>query len=432
MTQAASYRYLSRALALDPVSVGALSGIGYLHQRTGNVTGAHQYYTRALAAAPSHVDTLSNYAALLYDSGIKLMDGKEALDEAEDLYERAVLLAPSHVRSLYNFGLFQEGARHDTDKAELLYRTALARSPTHTGALTQLAHVLMEGGRDVVGAQDLLEQALSIDPNYIDGLCQQAHLFHLHQNNLFDAERNYIKVLQLSPEYLPALNSMAALHLAQGDQEAVSRVVKRALELAPNDADTVLNSAALMWDTEFSSKKGEQRNASMAGDLVARALELDPSHVGALCFQGMWHLQANSDYEKGMSYMEQALRLDPVNDVARNSHIWMKDECQKEAYRQGTQSPYKGTQKDRLLAERKMQDMGQGGGETPSGSRASSNGEGARVDAESMGGLEEESLEEIEGPRRGQYYETVGDMHKLPDDIPAGTQVGGEGTFGMY
>ena len=54
-----------------------------------------------------------------------------------------------------------------------------------------------------------------------------------------------------------------------------------------------------------------------------------------------------------------------------------------------------------------MQDMGQGGGETPSGSRASSNGEGARVDAESMGGLEEESLEEVEGPRRGQYYETV-------------------------
>ena len=27
---------------------------------------------------------------------------------------------------------------------------------------------------------------------------------------------------------------------------------------------------------------------------------------------------------------------------------------------------------------------------------------------------------------------TQGDMHKLPDDIPAGTQVGGEGTFGMY
>ena len=79
----------------------------------------------------------------------------------------------------------------------------------------------------------------------------------------------------------------------------------------------------------------------------------------------------------------------------------------REAYRQGTQCPYKGTQKDRLLAERKMQDMAQGGGQTPSGSRAFSNGEGERVDTESMGGLEEESLEEIEGPRRGQYYETV-------------------------
>jgi hypothetical protein len=47
-------------------------------------------------------------------------------------------------------------------------------------------------------------------------------------------------------------------------QEAVARVVMRALELAPHDADTVLNSAALMWEKEFKSKTGVHRDASVS------------------------------------------------------------------------------------------------------------------------------------------------------------------------
>jgi hypothetical protein len=38
----------------------------------------------------------------------------------------------------------------------------------------------------------------------------------------------------------------------------------RALELAPHDADTVLNSAALMWEKEFKSKTGVHRDASVS------------------------------------------------------------------------------------------------------------------------------------------------------------------------
>ena len=44
---------------------------------------------------------------------------------------------------------------------------------------------------------------------------------------------------------------MASLYLAKGDEEAVNKVVMKALQVAPDDADTVLNGAALMWETEF-------------------------------------------------------------------------------------------------------------------------------------------------------------------------------------
>lgn len=72
--------------------------------------------------------------------------------------------------------------------------------------------------------------------------------------------------------------------------------------------------------------------------------------------------------------------------------------------------------------------------ETPASGRQVD--DGGRVDRpsgeRSEGSAGEDSAGEVEGPRRGPYYEPVGELHALPDDIPAGTAVGGEGTFGLY
>lgn len=63
-------------------------------------------------------------------------------------------------------------------------------------------------------------------------------------------------------------------------------------------------------------------------------------------------------------------------------------------------------------------------------------GDGGKVDRPSGERSErsavEDSAAEVEGPRRGPYYEPVGELHALPDDLPSGTVVGGEGAFGLY
>jgi tetratricopeptide (TPR) repeat protein len=104
--------------------------------------------------------------------------------------------------------------------------------------------------------------------------------------------------------------------------------VTRALQVAPNDTDTVLNSAALMWEKEFKKQKGERRDASVSGELVERALALDPTHVGALCFRGMWLLQAQGDIERALECMQRALKIEPKNDVAIHGHAWIQDEVE--------------------------------------------------------------------------------------------------------
>lgn len=76
---------------------------------------------------------------------------------------------------------------------------------------------------------------------------------------------------------LAALNSMASLYLAQGDQDAVSRVVAKAMRLAPDDADTVLNGAALMWETEFRRVRQRLPTAEPVMSLGTRPGRLPPS-----------------------------------------------------------------------------------------------------------------------------------------------------------
>lgn len=74
---------LMQAVANEPAHAPALSGLGYLYQRRGNITGAHIFYTRALQEDPANVDTLTNEAALLYYSGAQILGRDAAVAQAE-------------------------------------------------------------------------------------------------------------------------------------------------------------------------------------------------------------------------------------------------------------------------------------------------------------------------------------------------------------
>jgi hypothetical protein len=131
----------------------------------------------------------------------------------------------------------------------------------------------------------------------------------------------------------------------------------------------------------------------------------------------------------------------------------MHPERQKLAYLQGSEDPFKGTQKfpGRLqqgvqaagappqvgnagAAGRELEQERMRSAKERLGSRADEGGalNGHPATEMGTGTVLEDSEPEVEGPHRGAYYETVNELHALPDDIPAGTAVGGEGTFGMY
>ena len=74
---------LVQALEHEPAHAPALSGLGYLYQRRGNITGAHSCYTQALSVDPANVDTLTNAAALLHSSGRQIPGLEDAMSQAE-------------------------------------------------------------------------------------------------------------------------------------------------------------------------------------------------------------------------------------------------------------------------------------------------------------------------------------------------------------
>lgn len=60
-----------------------------------------------------------------------------------------------------------------------------------------------------------------------------------------------------------------------------------------------------------SRKRGADRDPSVPGKLIERALALDPAHVGALCLQGLWHFKAMGDVQQGFACLEVLERLPP-------------------------------------------------------------------------------------------------------------------------
>jgi hypothetical protein len=216
------------------------------------------------------------------------------------------------------------------------------------------------------------------------------------------------------------------------------------LQVAPNDADTVLNAAALMWETQFTRKREEERDPARARELIDRALVLDPLHVGALCLKGMWHLRAMGDLAQGVDCLKQAVAIDPSSAVARNGLQWIQAEGQKRDRCEGSAPQVDGQQRPqgspgqgsagagaRVVSgalehqQVEVRASGAGGPMGPGDTGGDGNGRpaGSQVD---------ESESEPEGPRRGAYYETVGGLHPLPADVAPGTIIGGEGTFGRY
>jgi hypothetical protein len=162
-----------------------------------------------------------------------------------------------------------------------------------------------------------------------------------------------------------------------------------------------------VWEKDFRDDRAG------AHALLRRALAADPHNVGALCYEGLWALEQGKGADDALAQLRRTASLNPRDASAAQAVRWLEGQ-------------------DRRAREPHAADSGGGGAATAAGGGDAATAE-AEAEAEAAqvaeaARREVESLE-LEGPRRGDWFEPLGDPRLLPEALPDGALLNGPGSF---
>jgi tetratricopeptide (TPR) repeat protein len=238
------------------------------HHNLGNILRAFDRlaeaigcYERALALAPTSVDTLYNLGNTYQDLGQP--------ERAAAYFERALRLNPEAVELHHNLGTaLQDLGR--LDEAIGCYRKALARRPDLVESLDNLADALQAQGK-LDEAQACYERALALRPDRVESLIGLGVVSRA-RGRLEEAVARYERALELSPDHPEARNNLGVALVDLGRREEAITHHKKALALQPGRAEL-----------HYSLGSALQRHGLYAEALACygRALALKPDYAQA-------------------------------------------------------------------------------------------------------------------------------------------------------
>ncbi|HEU4441692.1 MAG TPA: tetratricopeptide repeat protein [Burkholderiales bacterium] len=305
----AAYR---RALRLYPGFAEAWNDLGTARYAKGELEAAVDCYQRALRLRPDHVVAYANLGAVCRKLGL-LRDARRALQKelwyrlrqgAGALWRRRSapgLHSAARLAALAEAQMRVGNPRHAAEIAG----SALNLEPRNVAALRALGMALARQGR-AGEALTIMRQATELRPGDADLQFQLARILAALER--FDeAIAAYEAACRLRPEPR-ALAELAQLHLQHDDAAAAERVLRQALQHAPQDAGL----HAAIGDVCQRQNRFEEAEAALR-----RALELDRRHFAAqvrLCEL----LRDTGRLEEAEAAAQRALELD---DEAVASHF---------------------------------------------------------------------------------------------------------------
>jgi len=226
----------THAIAVTKNNDVALTNLGALYMKPGEMDKALGYFEQALAIRSSSADRhYSMSLALIHNSLGHALARSNRLGEAIEHLREAVHLRPDYPDGHYNLAtaLFQQG---NIDGAIREWRTMLTIRPNEPGAHTGLANALVQKGL-LREAADHYEKALQSDPDAIHALNNLAWLISAGPDD--SLRKNEVglnlalKVNHLTNENNPVyVRTLAAAYAQAGQFDKATEIARRAVELA--------------------------------------------------------------------------------------------------------------------------------------------------------------------------------------------------------
>jgi tetratricopeptide (TPR) repeat protein len=364
-------RIYSEVLAIDAERVDALQLLAVLKRAQGNPMEAISLLGRALRAAPTSIEVLSDRAGMLIDIGryeealehcdrAVVIDPNHAgawtnratalqwlgrLDESLKNFDKAVALKPRGVEAWTNRGNTLEQLGRPED-AVASYGKALAIDDGKATIWINRGLLLQKLGRYAAAVADYdkalaldaanpknisiwncrgvalhlterydealvsYDRALAINPDDPDVWSNRGNTLRA-LGRLDEALANHDRAIAFHPRHAKALSNRANVLLAMGRQPEAVAGYDRALAITPDDAEIINNRAAAL-------ARGGCHDEALAE--YERVLTLVPDHGDAIANAGMLRLLMG-DFRGGWPRYESRWRLngarpEPLRDAA--------------------------------------------------------------------------------------------------------------------
>ncbi len=232
------------------------------------------------------------------------------LDKAEKVFEKVIRQDPENEYALNQLGLIR-AKKESFDKAYTAFKKVVKLSEDNTFARTWLG-VLELHKNNLDAAFDQFRKTLRIDPNNANAYYFLGVIYSVEHNMkksieylrkaqkvgsddpethyrlanafsgldmVYNARLGYERALELNPEYIKAINALGWLYYNQEEKEKAIKKWKKALEVSPNNSDSINNLAKVFNDEAYSLyKKG---NLEQAEKLWEKTLRYDSGNKAA-------------------------------------------------------------------------------------------------------------------------------------------------------
>lgn len=261
---AAARDLIERLLKSNGSDADALTLLGLVEQRAGNIDKAITAFAHARRSDPANPARLVNHA-------LALKAGRN-FEAAIAALERALAIRPDHVATMANLGSCLIAADRAED-AEPILRHAVQLSPGHAAAWNNLG-VALSRTRRYDDAVIAYRQALAAQPDFPEAQLNLGDSFvALHRHA--DAETVARQVLNRHPGHPRAANQLGSIYEYQGKLEAAIAIWREGLRHGINHPVGVNLARALIVAGDYQA----------ALDLIEQLLTALPSSTTPLALK---------------------------------------------------------------------------------------------------------------------------------------------------
>jgi tetratricopeptide (TPR) repeat protein len=266
-----------------------------------------------------------------------------ALTAAETQYREYLAANHDDGDALHLLGVLRQQLGDYAEAADLIGR-AIALAPEHGPFHLSLGGVLLQTG-DEAAARTEFERAIELDPNLVEAHALVGHLY-LRAGEVEAAENRFRVGRRADEEDPMILFGLGNVYLSRGDAANATKFLTRAAERRPNDASIQLSLGRALFDRgafgfaeqAFANAVRMRPDLSLAHLFLARARlrqdKLDAAREGfsSLAVDNQQAFGANAGLGdvarkkdqpvRALKYYRRALQLDPTHAGALHACAW--------------------------------------------------------------------------------------------------------------